>query len=46
MENVIPAPRYVTVPDLGMRYSSKEKLWTIPSTFLVPKASPLHARIF
>ena len=26
----------------GKLYASKEKLWVLPKTFLIPKASPLY----
>ena len=44
------SPKYVmplstTWSKKGKFYASKDKLWTLPVTFLVPKASPLYVII-
>lgn len=45
-EYVVPAPKMAQYKDkYGKFYASKEKLWVLIGTFLVPKASPLHVCI-
>ena len=47
MEIVITATKFNPWPEYPWPvYVGKEKLWTMSPTFLVPKASPLNARIF
>ena len=41
-EIVVPATKFNAWPEYGI-YASKETIWSMPATFLVPKASPLNA---
>ena len=44
-EQAVISPKFNQYPEYGMYHSSKETVWKVPTTFLIPKKSPLHASL-